>query len=230
MKTTLPALALAAAALLPVPRQLTPSRRRRASSSRARARAPSRPISPCCRSSVMREAATAREALDANNAAMAAVIAAMKEAGVETRDLQTAGIQISPRYTYTNKPDGTQDAVLVGLPGDQHAVGARARHGAHRRDPRQGRLARRQPGRRRVLCQCRSVHGAHRGAQGRRGRRHGQGEDAGRGGRRADSAACWKSPTRRSGRARCRSPPRPSTAPPRCRSKPARTATGSRSP
>ncbi|MEJ6783781.1 SIMPL domain-containing protein [Aminobacter sp. Piv2-1] len=63
--------------------------------------------------SVMREAKTAREALDANNDAMAAVIAAMKSAGVEDRDLQTAGIQISPRYNYTNKPDGTQTAELV---------------------------------------------------------------------------------------------------------------------
>jgi uncharacterized protein YggE len=63
--------------------------------------------------SVMREAKTARAALDANNDAMAAVIAAMKSAGMEERDLQTAGIQISPRYNYTNKPDGSQQADLV---------------------------------------------------------------------------------------------------------------------
>lgn len=63
--------------------------------------------------SVMREAATAREALTANNEAMAKVLAAMKESGVAERDLQTAGIQINPRYNYTNKPDGTQDAQLV---------------------------------------------------------------------------------------------------------------------
>ena len=63
--------------------------------------------------SVMREAKTAREALDANNDAMAAVIAAMKSAGVAERDLQTAGIQINPRYNYSNKPDGGQTAELV---------------------------------------------------------------------------------------------------------------------
>jgi uncharacterized protein YggE len=63
--------------------------------------------------SVMREAKTARAALDANNDAMAAVIAAMKAAGIAERDLQTAGIQISPRYNYTNKPDGGQEAELV---------------------------------------------------------------------------------------------------------------------
>jgi uncharacterized protein len=64
--------------------------------------------------SVMREAKTARAALDANNDAMATVIAAMKAAGVEERDLQTAGIQIVPRYNYNNKPDGSQEAELVG--------------------------------------------------------------------------------------------------------------------
>lgn len=63
--------------------------------------------------SVMREAATARDAMTANNEAMAQVIAAMKEAGVAERDLQTSGIQINPRYNYTNKPDGSQEAQLV---------------------------------------------------------------------------------------------------------------------
>ncbi len=63
--------------------------------------------------SVMREAKTARAALDANNDAMAAVISAMKAAGIEDRDLQTAGIQISPRYNYNSKPDGGQEAELV---------------------------------------------------------------------------------------------------------------------
>lgn len=63
--------------------------------------------------SVMREAKTAREALDANNSAMAEVIDAIKKFGVADRDLQTAGLQIMPRYNYTNNPDGTQQADLV---------------------------------------------------------------------------------------------------------------------
>lgn len=63
--------------------------------------------------SVMREAKTAREALDANNAATAAVIEAIKQLGVANRDLQTAGLQIMPRYNFTNNPDGTQVADLV---------------------------------------------------------------------------------------------------------------------
>jgi len=64
--------------------------------------------------SVIQEAATAREAMTANNTAMAAVIAGMKSSGIADKDLQTAGIQINPRYTYSNKPDGSQEATLVG--------------------------------------------------------------------------------------------------------------------
>lgn len=48
---------------------------------------------------VIREAETARAALDANNAAMAEVLAAMKAEGIEDRDLQTSGFSVSPRYT-----------------------------------------------------------------------------------------------------------------------------------
>jgi uncharacterized protein YggE len=62
---------------------------------------------------VMREAPTAREAMTANNDAMAAVIAALKEAGVADRDLQTAGLQINPRYDYPRNQDGSQTAVLA---------------------------------------------------------------------------------------------------------------------
>lgn len=64
--------------------------------------------------SVMRQAETAREALDANNEAMAQVIAALKADGVEDRDLQTAGIQINPRYEYPTSPNGRQRQVLTG--------------------------------------------------------------------------------------------------------------------
>ncbi len=63
--------------------------------------------------SVMREAKTAREALDANNDAMASVIAAMKAAGIADRDLQTDGIQISPRYNFSQKDDGSQQSELI---------------------------------------------------------------------------------------------------------------------
>lgn len=62
---------------------------------------------------VMREAPGAAEAMTANNTEMAAVIAAMREAGIAPRDIQTSGLQITPRYDYTNQPDGRQESRLV---------------------------------------------------------------------------------------------------------------------
>ncbi len=63
---------------------------------------------------VMREAETAQAAMQANNEAMAAVTRALKEAGIEDRDLQTAGIQINPHYEYPRDNQGGQTAELVG--------------------------------------------------------------------------------------------------------------------
>ena len=48
---------------------------------------------------VVREAPTARAALDANSAAMAEVLKAMQAQGIAERDLQTANFSIQPRYT-----------------------------------------------------------------------------------------------------------------------------------
>lgn len=62
---------------------------------------------------VMREAETARDALDANNEAMSAVIKAMKDAGIEQRDIQTAGLQINPRYVYPQNNAGEQQPRIV---------------------------------------------------------------------------------------------------------------------
>lgn len=64
--------------------------------------------------SVMKQAETAREALTANNSATTQVVDALKKSGIADKDLQTAGIQINPVYTYTNKPDGTQEGKLTG--------------------------------------------------------------------------------------------------------------------
>jgi uncharacterized protein len=50
--------------------------------------------------SVLREGATAREALDANTKAMNDVMAAMKTFGIADKDLQTSGFSIQPRYVY----------------------------------------------------------------------------------------------------------------------------------
>jgi len=66
--------------------------------------------------SVTREAATAREALDASSAAMESVIEAMKAEGIEARDLKTSDFSIQPRYLQP-PPDQTgrrEPARIVG--------------------------------------------------------------------------------------------------------------------
>lgn len=56
-------------------------------------------------SGVTTQGATAREALDANTAAMAELVAALKEAGIEARDIQTSGFSVNPNYVYTDARD-----------------------------------------------------------------------------------------------------------------------------
>ncbi|MDK1387144.1 SIMPL domain-containing protein [Sinorhizobium sp. 8-89] len=57
--------------------------------------------------SVVKDAKTAREALDANNKAMAEVLAALKQGGIAERDLQTSGFSINPQYHYPQNNDGS---------------------------------------------------------------------------------------------------------------------------
>lgn len=59
---------------------------------------------------VVNEAKTAREALDANTQAVAAMVAAIKETGVESRDIATSGFSVQPRYAPPKKdsPDAPQ--------------------------------------------------------------------------------------------------------------------------
>ncbi len=63
---------------------------------------------------VVSEEKTARAALDANNEAMAGVLAAMAEMGVAERDLQTAGFSITPRYVYPKNSSDNQQPRIVG--------------------------------------------------------------------------------------------------------------------
>ncbi len=63
---------------------------------------------------VVREAKTAREALDANNKAMTAVLSAMKDKGIAEKDLQTSNFNIQPRYHYPKrKSNGEQPAPKI---------------------------------------------------------------------------------------------------------------------
>nr|WP_245423645.1 SIMPL domain-containing protein [Rhizobium subbaraonis] len=65
---------------------------------------------------VVKDGKTAREALDANNAAMAEVMKALKDAGIAERDLQTSGFSISPQYQFPQGDNGeAKPPVLVGF-------------------------------------------------------------------------------------------------------------------
>ena len=59
---------------------------------------------------VQRQAKTARAALDASNDAMAAVLAEMKQQGIEDRDLQTSNFNIQPQYHYPKSSSGGHKA------------------------------------------------------------------------------------------------------------------------
>jgi len=56
-------------------------------------------------SGVTTQGTTAREALDANTAAMTELLAALKEAGIAERDIQTSGFSINPNYVYSDQRD-----------------------------------------------------------------------------------------------------------------------------
>lgn len=56
-------------------------------------------------SGVTTQGATAREALDANTGAMTELIAALKAAGIDARDIQTSGFSVNPNYVYSDARD-----------------------------------------------------------------------------------------------------------------------------
>lgn len=62
---------------------------------------------------VLREAETAREALDANTEAMAGVLEAMRAEGIEARDLQTSNFSIRPRLVYPEPAGGMRPAPRI---------------------------------------------------------------------------------------------------------------------
>ncbi len=65
--------------------------------------------------SVVKDAKTARDALDANNKTMAEVLKALKDSGIADRDLQTSGFMLNPQYNYpTNTDGGNRPPELIG--------------------------------------------------------------------------------------------------------------------
>jgi len=55
---------------------------------------------------VQTNAQTAQEAMSQNAALMEKLIAAVTRGGVERKDIQTSGINLSPQYDYSNRSDG----------------------------------------------------------------------------------------------------------------------------
>lgn len=53
-------------------------------------------------SGVTTQGATAAEALAANTKAMTGLFAALKEAGIESKDIQTSNFSVQPRYDFSN--------------------------------------------------------------------------------------------------------------------------------
>src|SRR3979411_77693 len=64
---------------------------------------------------VTSDAKTAREASDANNAAMGKVLAALKSAGIDEKDYQTSRLSLQPQYA-SNRPgySGSGPSVITG--------------------------------------------------------------------------------------------------------------------
>jgi uncharacterized protein YggE len=62
---------------------------------------------------VVSQAETAREALDTNSAATAAVIAVFKGEEIEPRDIETANFSLQPVYVYPQSRDGVQEPPRV---------------------------------------------------------------------------------------------------------------------
>lgn len=54
---------------------------------------------------VVTQSSTAREALDANTAAMAELVEVLRAAGLENRDIQTSDFNVNPQYVYSDRRD-----------------------------------------------------------------------------------------------------------------------------
>ena len=63
--------------------------------------------------SVVREAKTARAAVDQNSDAMRKILAALKEKSIGEKDLQTSNYNIQPRYRQIKTSSGNQDSLQI---------------------------------------------------------------------------------------------------------------------
>ena len=65
---------------------------------------------------VTSDAKTAREASDANNAAMGKVLLALKGAGIEEKDYQTSRLSLQPQFATSSKPRSARQASSASAP------------------------------------------------------------------------------------------------------------------
>jgi uncharacterized protein YggE len=73
---------------------------------------------------VTSEGKTAAEAMVANSTGLAAVLARLKAAGIEDRDVQTTGLSLNPNWQ--SKPDGTDPAIVGYIASNMVTVRVRA--------------------------------------------------------------------------------------------------------
>lgn len=102
----LAALVLATTLALPALAQEAPQAPRRGTITiEGRGEVQAAPDTAYVTSGVTTQAATAREALDANTQAMAQLLETLKEVGIEAQDIQTSGFSVSPNYVYSDERD-----------------------------------------------------------------------------------------------------------------------------
>jgi hypothetical protein len=71
-----------------------------------------RPDTAVVTAGVMSQAATARDALTANNAAMEKLLKSLADAGIAAADIQTSNFSVNPRYEYVQ--DGSRAPNIIG--------------------------------------------------------------------------------------------------------------------
>ena len=75
------------------------------------------------------QAETAQGAMAGNSAAVAAILAQLKAAGIEDRDIQTSGLSLNPQFDYNKASDGTMPEILGYIASNNVTVRVRALDG-----------------------------------------------------------------------------------------------------
>ncbi len=75
------------------------------------------------------QAETAKAAMADNSAAVAAILAQLKAAGIEDRDIQTSGLSLNPQFDYNKASDGTMPEILGYIASNNVTVRVRALEG-----------------------------------------------------------------------------------------------------